>query len=103
EPSASPGLISRGSSCTVRAISGPLASRDQDVGRTVLIVAAPRLLGLGMCVDRVRDRLVSALGLVLVDQCGPFAFVSHPCYQVAEPGATLRRELVSRVAQVVKM
>jgi hypothetical protein len=50
----SPGLTGRGSSDTVRAVSGPLASGDQHVGRTVLVVAAPRLLGLDVCVDGVR-------------------------------------------------
>jgi hypothetical protein len=57
---ASPGLTSRGSSGTVWAISGPLASRDQD-GRAVLIVAALQFSCLDVRVDRVRDRLVAAL------------------------------------------
>jgi hypothetical protein len=57
-------LAWRGSSSTVRTISGTLASGDQYASRTVVIVAAPRLLGLDVRVDRIRDRLVNALGLV---------------------------------------
>ena len=94
-----PGLTSLGSSDTVRAISGPLASGDQHAGRTVLIVAALGLLGLDVRVDGVRDRRVGALGLVLVDQRGPFAVVPHPGHQVSEPGAAVGRELVPGVAQ----
>ncbi len=41
----------------------------------VLIVTAPRLLGLDVRVDRVRDRPVSALDLMLVDHRGPIAVV----------------------------
>ena len=62
--SARPGLTSRGSSDTVRAINGPLASGDQDAGSPVFVVAALGLLGLDVGVDRVRDRRVGALGLV---------------------------------------
>ena len=98
-----PGLTSRGASDTVRAINGPLASGDQCAGRPVLVVAAAGLLGLDVRVDGVCDRLVSALGLVLVDHRGSFAVVSHPGHQVPEPGAAVGRELVSRVPQVVEM
>ena len=98
-----PGLTSRGSSDTVRAISGPLASGDQDAGRPVFAVASPGVLGLDMRVDGVRDRRVSAPGLVLVDHRGPFAVMPHPGHQVPEPGTALRRELISSVPEVVEM
>src|SRR5438552_3958887 len=101
--SARPGLTSRGSSDTVRAINGPLASGDQDAGRSVFVVASLGLLGLDMRVDGVRYRRVGALGLVLVDHRGPFAVVPHPGHQVPEPGAAVGRELIPSVAQVVEM
>jgi hypothetical protein len=63
----------------------------------------PRLLGLDVGVDRVRDRRVGALGLVLVDHRGPLAVVSHPSHQVPEPGAAVGGELVPGVAQVVEV
>ena len=86
-----PGLTSRGSSDTVRAISGPLTSWDQHTGRPILVFAAPRLLGLDVRVDRIRDRLVGALGLVLVDHRRAFAVVSHAGNEVPEPrGVTAR-------------
>ena len=95
------GLTSRGSTDTVRAISGPLTSGDQYAGRPVLVVAALRLLGLDVRVDGVRDRLVCAAGFVLVDHRGPVAVVPHPGHQVTERGAALGRKLVPGVAEVV--
>src|SRR5260370_35267391 len=83
------GLGWLGSSSTVRAISGPLASGDQHAGRTALIVAAPCLLGLDARVDRVRDRLVSALGPVLVAHRGPFPVLPQPGPKSRGPGAAV--------------
>ncbi len=97
--SARPGLIGRGHQIP----SGPLASRDQHANRTVLIVPASRLLGLDVRVDRVRDRLVSALGLVLVDHRGSFAVVPHPGHQVPEPYAAVGGELIPGVAQIMEI
>lgn len=54
-----------------RAINVQLAHRDQCTRRAVVIVAA--LLGLDMPVDRARDRLIRAAGLMLVDHRPPFA------------------------------
>src|ERR1022692_3155831 len=88
---------------TIRAISGPLARGSQCTGGPVLIVAALGLLALDMRVDRIGDRLVSALSLMLVDHRGPLAVVAHPGHQVPEPGAAPGREVVTGVAKVVEM
>jgi hypothetical protein len=42
-------------------------------------------------VDRLRDLLVSALRLMLVDHRGAFAVVTHPCHQVTQPRSALSR------------
>jgi hypothetical protein len=54
-------------------------------------------------IDRVRDELVGAAGLALVDHCGPLAVVAHAGDQVPQPGAASGRELVPGVAQVVEV
>jgi hypothetical protein len=60
---------------TYRAIS----LRDKRPGRPIVALVA---LGLDVRVDRIRDPLVSAARLVLVDQRGTFAVVPHPRHQV---------------------
>ena len=70
-------------------------------GRPVPIVAALRLFGLEVRVDRIRDRLISAPGLVLVDHRGPVAVAPHPGHQVPEPGAAFG--MVPGVAEVAEV
>jgi hypothetical protein len=84
-------------------ISVPLARRDQDPGRAVVIAVVFALLALDVGVDCVRNELVGAAGHVLVDHRGPLAVVSHPGHQVSKRGAALRRELVPGVPEVVEV
>src|SRR5215475_13315681 len=78
-----------------------LASRDEAPG--LAIVALVVALGLDVEVDHIRDPLVSAARRMLVDQRGAFAVVPHPRHQVLEARAAVRRELVTRVPQIVNM
>ena len=57
-------------------------------------------LGLDMRVDRVRDRLVRAARLMLVDQRRALAVVTHPRHQVSQVRAAGRGELVSCVPEI---
>src|SRR5450755_4336896 len=56
-----------------------------------------------MSVDRVRDRLVRASCLVLVDHGRAFAVVTHPRHQIPQARAAGRGECVARVPQIVEM
>jgi hypothetical protein len=49
------------------------------------------------------DRPVSALRLMLVDECRTFAVVTHPRHQILKPGAAGCRERIARVAEIVEM
>jgi hypothetical protein len=94
------GLIGSGLVLASRAISVQLASGNQRTGCTV-ILAALVALGLDVRVDRIRDPPVSATRLMLVDQRGTLAIVPHPCHQIPQASTTVRRELVTRMPQVM--
>ncbi len=53
--------------------------------------------------DRIRDPLVRATRLVLVDQRRPLTVVAHPCHQVFEARAAVGRELATGVAQIMEV
>ena len=81
-----------------------LASGDQRPGRTsVVIVALAVALGLDVEVDRIRDPLIGAARLMLIDQRGAFAVVPIPVVRSLKSRTAVRRELITRVPQVVNM
>ena len=92
------GLVGSGLISASRAIGVQLASRNEPLGRSIVIIALVAL-GLDVRVDRIRDPLVSATRLMLVDQRGTLAVVPHPCHQVPKTRAAVRRELVARMPQ----
>jgi len=51
------------------------------------ILTVLALLALDVGIDGVRDELIGAAGLMLVDHRGPLAVVDHASRQVPEPGA----------------
>jgi hypothetical protein len=61
------------------------------------------LLGLDVAVDRLRDRLVCAADLVLVDEGCPLAVVPHPGHEVPQARSAGRCEVVAGVPQVVEV
>jgi hypothetical protein len=65
-----------------RAINVQLASGDERPGRSIVVVPLVVALGVDVRVDRIRDPVVSAARLMLVDQRGTFAVVPHPGHQV---------------------
>jgi hypothetical protein len=54
---------------------------------TVTSGASDVLLGLHVSIDRIGDGRIGAACLVLVDDRGALAVVTHPCHQVSEPHA----------------
>jgi len=87
-----------------RAISVQLASGDQRPGRTsVVIVALAVALGLDVEVDRIRDPLIGAARLMLIDQRGAFAVVPIPVVRSLKSRTAVRRELVTGVPQIMNV
>ena len=86
-----------------RAINVQLAGGDQRPGRPVAVIVVLVAFGLDVRVDPICDPLVSAARLVLVDQRGPFAVVPYSRHQVLKSRAAVRRELVTRMPQIVNM
>ena len=68
-----------------------------------LIVALVVALGLDVEADRIRDPVISAARLMLIDQRGTFAVVPHPRHQVLKSRTAVRRELVTGVPQIMNV
>lgn len=65
--------------------------------------AAAAVPGLDVRVEGVCDYLVRLAGLMLVDDRGPLAVVTHPRHQVRQPGAAAGGQVVSGVPEIVKV
>jgi hypothetical protein len=76
----------------------PLGHRHQMPRVSVLVIIAFTLLGPDGRVESVRNRSVSAVGPVLVEQRCAFVVVPHPGHQVPERDAHADGERVTRVA-----
>jgi hypothetical protein len=88
---------------TTRAINVPLACGAESAGRGEVVAVVPGSLGVYVSVDGVGDGGVGAACLVLVDERGAFAVVTHPGHEIPEPCAACRRKCVPSVSQVVEM
>ena len=80
-----------------------LARRDQRACGAVIVVSIGVLLSLDMRVDRLRNRLVSTLCLMLVDHRGAFAVVAHPRHQISQARTALGRQVIARMTEIMKV
>jgi hypothetical protein len=87
--------------CTqgLRAIS----RRDQRACGAVIVVSVVALLSLDMRVDRLRNRLVGTLRLVLADHRGAFAVVAHPRHQISQACTARGRQVIAGMAEIMKV
>jgi len=79
----------------------PARGRDGPGSATVIVSLA--LLGLHVSVDRIGDGRIGATRLVLVDDRGTLAVVTHPRHQVFESHAAPGRPRVPRVPEIMKL
>jgi hypothetical protein len=73
-----------GSRIAFRAISGPLAHRDEHA-RCAIVIVPPPAFGFDMSVDAVSDDLVGTAHPVLVDQRCALAVMPHACHEILDP------------------
>jgi hypothetical protein len=98
----SPGQSPNSRQDLLRSTRHVLADRGQAVsGAAVTVIAAQ--LGIGMSVDRPSNSGVRAPGLMLVDDRGSLAIVTHPGHQISQPGPAGRRPGIPDMAQVMKV